>query len=74
MVPWSFVFWYNCVGYDGGVVHVWFIVLESFFVASMNCNVWSSCMVVLSMCVCALNSFIDLFPRSMLRIGHLPQL
>ena len=40
----------------------------------MDCNVWSSCVVVVSMCVCALKSFIGLFPRSMLRIGHQPPL
>ena len=42
--------------------------------ASVDCNVWSSCVVVVSMCVCALKSFTCLFPRSMLRIGHLPPL
>jgi hypothetical protein len=36
--------------------------------------VWSSCVVVVSMCICALKYFIDFFPRSMLRIGHLPPL
>ncbi len=42
--------------------------------ASVDYNVWSSCIVVVSMCVCALKSFTSLFPRSMLRIGHLPPL
>ena len=41
---------------------------------SMNCNMWSSCVVVVSTYVCALKSFTGLFPRSMLRIGHLPPL
>ncbi len=27
---WSFVFWENCDGYDGGVVYICFVVLESF--------------------------------------------
>jgi len=43
-------------------------------VASMDCNVWSSRVLVVSMRVCALKSFTGLFPRSMLRIGHLPPL
>ena len=43
-------------------------------VASMNCNVWSSCVVIVSMCVCVLKYFTGLFPRSMLMIGHLPLL
>ena len=43
-------------------------------VASMDCNVWSSCLVIVSMCVCALKSFTGLFPRFMLRIDHLPPL
>ena len=43
-------------------------------VASMDCNVWSSCVVVVSMCSCALKFFVGLFPRSILRIGHLPPL
>ena len=25
-----FLFWENSVGYDGGVFHIWFVVLESF--------------------------------------------
>ena len=53
-----------------------FIVASSFwspsFVAYMDCNVWSSYMVVVSMCVCALKSFTGLFLRLMLRIDHLP--
>ena len=40
----------------------------------MDCNAWSSCVVVFSKFVCALKSFTGLFPRSMLRIGHLPPL
>jgi hypothetical protein len=36
--------------------------------------VWSSCVVVVSKCVCVLKSFTGLLPRSMLRIGHLPPL
>ena len=43
-------------------------------VASMECYVWSSCVVVVSMRVCALKSFIGLLPRSMPKIGHLPPL
>jgi hypothetical protein len=44
------------------------------YVDSMDCNVWSLCVVVVSMCVCALKSFTGLSPRSILRIGHLPPL
>ena len=43
-------------------------------VASMDCNVWSSCVVVVSMFICALKSFTGFFPRLMLRIGHLSPL
>ena len=43
-------------------------------VAYMDCNVWSSCVEVVSMCICALKSFTVFFSRSMLRIGHLPPL
>ena len=43
-------------------------------VASMDYSVWSSCVVVVSMCICVLKSLTGLFPRSMLRIGHLPPL
>ena len=43
-------------------------------VASMDCNVWSSCVVVVSIFVCALKSFNVLFPRFMLRIVHLSPL
>ena len=43
-------------------------------VASMDCNMWSSCVMLVSMCVCALKSFTGLFPKPMLRIGHLPPL
>ena len=42
--------------------------------ASIDCNVWSSCVVIVSESVCVLKSFTSLFPRSMLRIGHLPPL
>jgi len=43
-------------------------------VASSDCSVWSSCIVIVSSRVCVLKSFIGFFPRSMLRIGHLPPL
>ena len=43
-------------------------------VASIDCSVWSSCMVIVSSRVCVLKSFTGLFPRSMLRINHLPPL
>ncbi len=44
------------------------------WVASMDCNVRFSCVVFVSICICALKSFTGLFPMSMLRIGHLPPL
>jgi hypothetical protein len=56
----------------------WFVFALSFWspssVASMDCYEWSSCMVVISTCICDLKSFTGLFPRYMLRIGHLPPL
>ncbi len=61
-----------------GMVVGWFIVVLPFWrpscVASMDCNVWFSCVVFVSMCICVLKSLAGLFPRSMLRIGHLPPL
>ena len=42
--------------------------------ASMDCNVWSSCVMFVSMCICALESLTGLFLRSMLSIDHLPPL
>jgi len=30
----------------------------------MDCSVWSSCVVVVSMCICALKSLAGLFPAS----------
>ena len=43
-----------------GMMVGWFIVALSFwsssYVASMDCNVWSSCVVDVSMCVCAIKS------------------
>ena len=49
-------------------------VLRPSRVASMDCNVWSSGVVVVSIFVSALKSFTGLFTKSMLRIGHLPPL
>ena len=43
-------------------------------VASIDCSVWSSCVVIVSNSVSALKSFTGLFPRLLLRIGHLPPL
>ncbi len=56
----------------------WFIAALSFLrpscVASRDYREWSSCKVVVSMCICVLESLADLLPRSMLRIGHLLRL
>ncbi len=43
-------------------------------VASIDCSVWSSCVVIVSNSVCVLKSFTGLFPRFTPRIGHLPPL
>ncbi len=55
-----------------------FVCILSFWspscVASIDCSVWSSCMVIVSSSDCVLKSFTGFFPRSMLRIGHLPPL
>ena len=40
--------------------------------ASSAWSLWSSCVFIVSNSVCVLESFTGLFPRSMLRIGHLP--
>ncbi len=42
--------------------------------ASMDCNVWSTYVVFVSMRICVLKSLTGVFPRSMLRIGHMPPL
>ena len=42
--------------------------------ASIDCRVWSSCVMIVSKSVCVLKSFTGLFPKSMQRIGHLPPL
>ncbi len=56
-----------------GMMMGWFIVALSFLspscVASMDCNVWSSCGVVVSMCIRVLKSLTGLLPKSMLRIA-----
>jgi hypothetical protein len=61
-----------------GMIVGWFIFALSFWspscVAYMDCSVRSTCVVVVPMFMCALQSFTALFPRSMLRIGHLPPL
>ncbi len=61
-----------------GMMVGWCIVVLSFWsascMASMSCNVWSTCVVFVSMCICVLKSLAGLFPRSMLRIRHLPLL
>ena len=41
-------------------------------VASSTYSAWSSCVLIVSISVCDLKSLTGLFPRSMLRIGHLP--
>jgi hypothetical protein len=43
-------------------------------VASSDCSVWSSCVLIVYSSVCVLKSFTGLFPKSILRIGHLPPL
>ncbi len=43
-------------------------------VASMDCNMWYSCVMFISMQICVVKSLAGLFPRCMLRIGHLPPL
>jgi len=44
------------------------------YVASIYCSVWAPCVMIVSKSVRVLKSFTGLFPRSMLRIGHLPPL
>jgi len=43
-------------------------------VASIECRVWSSCVVIVSKSVCVFKFFTGLFSKSTLRIGHLPPL
>ena len=61
-----------------GIMVGWFIVALSFWSPScgayMDCNVWYACVVVDSICICVLKSLTGVFPKSMLRIGHLPPL